>query len=126
MKALVVDDNQNNLNVIATLLGKEGVDALKVLHPRDIFTTLDDAQTVAIVFLDLELPQQDGFELLNQIRQHPAAANAPIIAYTVHISEINVVHDKGFDGFIGKPLDPNRFPDQLSRILNGESVWETA
>jgi two-component system cell cycle response regulator DivK len=29
-----------------------------------------------------------------------------------------------FDGFLGKPLDPDRFPDQIRRILNGESVWE--
>jgi two-component system cell cycle response regulator DivK len=32
--------------------------------------------------------------------------------------------DSGFDGFLGKPLDPDRFPDQIRRILAGESVWE--
>jgi two-component system cell cycle response regulator DivK len=32
--------------------------------------------------------------------------------------------NSGFDGFLGKPLDPDRFPDQIRRILAGESVWE--
>ncbi len=32
--------------------------------------------------------------------------------------------DMGFDGFLGKPLDNARFPDQLARILRGEPVWE--
>jgi len=30
----------------------------------------------------------------------------------------------GFDGFIGKPLDPDRFPEQISRLLSGQPVWE--
>ena len=30
----------------------------------------------------------------------------------------------GFDGFLGKPLDPDRFPDQIRRLLRGEPVWE--
>jgi two-component system cell cycle response regulator DivK len=30
----------------------------------------------------------------------------------------------GFDGFLGKPLDPDLFPEQIRRILSGESVWE--
>jgi two-component system cell cycle response regulator DivK len=29
----------------------------------------------------------------------------------------------GFDGFIGKPLDPDRFPDQIRSILSGQPVW---
>jgi len=48
----------------------------------------------------------------------------PIIAYTVHVSEIDVVRQHGFDGFLGKPLDSARFPQQLARILNREPVWE--
>ena len=30
----------------------------------------------------------------------------------------------GFDGFLGKPLNRNRFPEQVRRILEGEGVWE--
>ena len=30
----------------------------------------------------------------------------------------------GFDGFMGKPLDPDRFPEQIKRLLAGEQVWE--
>jgi len=29
-------------------------------------------------------------------------------------------------GFVGKPLDPDRFPSQIERIMSGEAVWETA
>jgi two-component system cell cycle response regulator DivK len=31
---------------------------------------------------------------------------------------------EGFNGFLGKPLDPDRFPGQVRRMLAGEQVWE--
>jgi len=37
---------------------------------------------------------------------------------------MNKARASGFDGFLGKPIDPDRFPDQITRILTGESVWE--
>jgi two-component system cell cycle response regulator DivK len=30
----------------------------------------------------------------------------------------------GFDGFLGKPIDPDKFPDQIVSILQGNMVWE--
>jgi two-component system cell cycle response regulator DivK len=50
----------------------------------------------------------------------------PIIAVTAEASleQMKKAKDSGFDGFLGKPLDPDRFPDQIRRILSGEPVWE--
>jgi two-component system cell cycle response regulator DivK len=50
----------------------------------------------------------------------------PIIAVTAEASleQMNKARDSGFDGFLGKPLDPDRFPEQIRRILSGEPVWE--
>ena len=45
--------------------------------------------------------------------------------YTVHVSEIGVARDLGFHSFLGKPLDVDKFPEQLKRILNDEPVWVT-
>jgi two-component system cell cycle response regulator DivK len=30
----------------------------------------------------------------------------------------------GFDGFLGKPIDPDKFPDQIRRVLQGEQIWD--
>jgi two-component system cell cycle response regulator DivK len=37
---------------------------------------------------------------------------------------MNKARNSGFDGFLGKPLDPDRFPDQIRNILAGEPIWE--
>ncbi|MBK8615974.1 MAG: hypothetical protein IPN96_02450 [Anaerolineales bacterium] len=63
---------------------------------------------------------------MKKIRASERFKTVPIIAVTAEASveQMNKAKDSGFDGFLGKPLDPDRFPDQIRRILSGEPVWE--
>lgn len=122
--ALVIDDNRQNLMVLVQLLGREGVRCTEVSDPRKLSALLPTLGPVDVVFLDLEMPGLDGYSVKDQLRAQ--LGRTPIVAYTVHVSEINTVRNLGFDGFLGKPLDNKRFPEQLARILSGESVWERA
>ncbi len=119
--ALLIDDNPQNLRVLSQLLAKQGVATTEVNDPIGIENLLPTLQP-DVVFLDLEMPGSDGYEVRELIRSY--YVDTPIIAYTVHISEINHARDVGFDGFLGKPLDTTRFPEQLARILRHEPVWE--
>jgi two-component system cell cycle response regulator DivK len=60
-----------------------------------------------------------------RLRSEPRFKNTLIVAVTADASEttLNRARETGFDGFIGKPLDPDRFPDQVRQILEGERVW---
>jgi two-component system, cell cycle response regulator DivK len=122
--ALLIDDNSQNLKVLAQLLSKQGVTSTEVINPTKLQSVLPTLERVDVVFLDLEMPGLDGYSVKDLLKSQ--LGDTPIVAYTVHISEINVVRDLGFDGFLGKPLDHSRFPEQLARILNGEQVWERA
>lgn len=124
-QALIIDDNSKNLNVLARLLRTEGLSSIQITHSRGLNAALDQVENLAVIFLDLELPGEDGFTLLTRLKSDPRTHSIPVIAYTVHVSEINVAHRHGFDGFIGKPLDSEKFPEQLERILRGDAVWET-
>jgi CheY-like chemotaxis protein len=121
--ALIIDDNAQNLKVLAQLLSKQGASCTEILDPRTLLNTLPIlVGHIDVVFLDLEMPGLDGYNVKELLRTY--LGDTPIIAYTVHVSEIHVVKQLGFDGFLGKPLDTSRFPNQLARILRGESVWE--
>jgi CheY-like chemotaxis protein len=122
IRALVIDDNAQGLKVIAGMLAKQGVQSVEVNDPTRLAALLPTLDPINVVFLDLEMPGLDGYAVKDLLRTHLGAV--PIIAYTVHISEMHVVRQLGFDGFIGKPLDHARFPDQLARILRREPVWE--
>lgn len=122
--ALIIDDNIKNVNVLVRLLATEQVNSTQVINPMELGTAIEGMSRFDVVFLDLEMPNIDGYEILEQLRSDRRFQSTPIVASTVHVSEIKVAHDKGFDGFIGKPIDSDKFPEQLARILSGESVWE--
>ncbi|MBI1258881.1 MAG: response regulator [Chloroflexi bacterium] len=120
--ALVVDDNPQNLRVLTQMLSKQGVVCAEYASPTQLSEHLPEMGPVDLVFLDLEMPGYDGYVVKEMLREH--LGNVPIIAYTVHVSEINVVRRLGFNGFLSKPLSSERFPAQLARILRGEPVWD--
>lgn len=124
-EALIIDDNAKNASVLARMLSNEGMPSAQVLNPALLDSTLKQSDHFDVVFLDLEMPDIDGYQVLEQLRSDSRFQAIPIVAYTVHVSEIHAAHEQGFDGFLGKPLDSDRFSDQLARILNGEPVWET-
>lgn len=120
---LVIDDNKQNIDVLGMLLKSEGVSYSEVLYPGDVENAVSMDGPFDVVFLDLQFPTNNGFTLIEKLRHMDAFNGVPIVAYSVHTSEFEAARGAGFDGFLGKPLDADRFPDQLRRILSGEQVW---
>jgi two-component system, sensor histidine kinase and response regulator len=123
VRALVLDDNTSNLEVIKELLSLEGVECVTLRDYHKLDAILD--QHFDIVFLDLEMPTTSGYSVLKKLRTMANFQQIPIIAYTVYVSELQRMRESGFDGLLAKPLDIDKFPTQLKRLLNGERLWET-
>ena len=122
--ALIIDDNPNNIDVLAMLLTHEGVTCATIQSLWHINEMLDEVGSPDIIFLDLEFPNGDGFDLLKVLKANPRFNHIPVVAYSVHTGEIDRTRTAGFDSFLGKPVNLQNFPNQLQRILNGEAVWE--
>lgn len=124
---LIVEDNFNNFLLMTRLLAFLGVK--KCEWKASGWKVLEFAETLGeidLILMDLMLPDADGFESLASLRSHPQLKDVPIVAVTANIAQpfLDRARQVGFDGFIGKPLDPDRFPEQIRRILMGEEVWE--
>jgi len=121
--ALIIDDNLTNLEVLAQMLAACDVEFTAIQDPTKLETVLQKLDHVDVVFLDLEMPKIDGYEMFGILKNilDPAI---PVVACTVHLNEIGNARELGFDSFLGNPLKIDRFPQQLQRILNGEAVWE--
>ncbi|MBI5958427.1 MAG: response regulator [Chloroflexi bacterium] len=121
--ALVIDDNENNLEVLDELLGMVGISCTLVQDVSQLDAALATLTQLDIVFLDLEMPHVNGYEMLAMLHQE-IGLDVPVVACTVHLNEIQTAREHGFHSFLGKPLNPKRFADQIRRIIDGEPVWE--
>ncbi len=123
---LVVEDNVSNFVLIARMLGFLGIHCEWKTSGYEVVEYADTLPRLDLILMDIRLPYEDGYGALKKIRSSPRLKAIPVIAVTAEASveQINKARAAGFDGFLGKPLDMDRFPDQIRRILAGEPVWE--
>ena len=123
---LVVEDNVANFVLIARMLGYLGIHCEWKTSGYEVVEYADTLPRLDLVLMDIRLPYEDGYGALKKIRASEKLKSIPIIAVTAEASsdQMSKARTSGFDGFLGKPLDPDKFPDQIRRILNGEAVWE--
>ena len=124
---LVVEDNVPNYVLVARMLSFTGVRNIEwKTSGWQVVQFAETMQHINLILLDIRLPYEDGYQALQKLRANPKFKDVLIIAVTAEASEDQVrrARASGFDGFIGKPLDPDKFPEQIKRILKGEAVWE--
>ena len=124
---LVVEDNVPNFVLVARMLAFMGVRHCEwKTSGWQVVQFADTLPRVDLILMDIRLPYEDGYQALKKLRSNPRLKDTLVIAVTAEASEAQMRKAKaaGFDGFLGKPLDPDRFPDQIRRILAGEEVWE--
>ncbi len=124
---LVVEDNVPNFVLIARMLAYMGVQRCEwKTSGWQVVEFADTLPRIDLILMDIRLPYEDGFQALEKVRSNARLKETLIVAVTAEASveQMKRAQEAGFDGFLGKPLDPDRFPDQIRRVLNGEPVWE--
>jgi two-component system, cell cycle response regulator DivK len=123
---LVVEDNVSNFVLIARMLGYMGIHCEWKTSGYEVVEYADTLPRLDLILMDIRLPYEDGYGALRKIRASAALKETLVVAVTAEASleQLNKARQAGFDGFLGKPLDMDRFPDQIRRILAGEPVWE--
>jgi two-component system cell cycle response regulator DivK len=125
---LIVEDNVRNYALVARLLSFMGVKQTE--WKRSGWHVLEFAHDtmpkVDLILLDIHLPEEDGYEVLDRLREDTHFNKTRIVAVTADVSSANLARAQaaGFDGFLAKPIDVDLFPDQIRRVLEGEPVWD--
>lgn len=124
---LVIEDNIYNYTLIARLLKFIGVQHVDWSRTgRQVQGLGSTLPKVDLVLLDIHLPYEDGYMTLERLRSTPRFEGTRIVAVTAEATEDNMrrAREAGFDGFIAKPIDPDRFPGQVGQALDGKEVWD--
>jgi two-component system, cell cycle response regulator DivK len=123
---LVIEDDSNNIMVVTDLLRMIGIKSINARTSGRMGIKLAETlPRLDLILLDIQLPYENGYAVLQHIRLHPKLKEIRVIAVTSNVLPQDEAKARlaGFDGFIGKPLDLNRFPQQILSVLQGNAVW---
>lgn len=118
-RVLVIDDNDDILKLIQVALRKK-YDVVAISPANSIIKTIESCNPT-VIFVDVNMPNIDGFEVISQIHRHPLFDDIPIVAMSGTVDQqIRDRLDKmGVIGFFQKPFDIKLLPIQLNGLLNG-------
>jgi chemotaxis family two-component system response regulator Rcp1 len=124
---VLVDDNAGDVRLAREALREAGVAAELVSFPDGeqalAFLRREgehaEAERPDLILLDLNLPKQNGLEVLEQIKRDPALRRTPVIMLTTsHAArDIEACYDRGVNCYVVKPLEFDQF-NQLVRAIN--------
>lgn len=118
IRILYIEDNRENLLLVRRILEAEGFSVTGALDGPSGLEIAAEMQP-DLILLDINLPEIDGYDLAKRFRQTPGLQQVPILAVTA-----NVMHgdrertlEAGCDGYIQKPIEVDRLPDQVRAAL---------
>jgi len=120
-RILIIEDNPTNMELMVYLLrafgyqpllahnGEEGVEAARRERPD-------------LIICDVHLPKLDGYGVVARLKQDPELQHIPMLAVTAlaMVGDREKLLAAGFDGYIGKPIEPDTFVSQIESFLPGE------
>lgn len=115
---LHVEDNGDNRMLVRRILlafGYQVVEAENAKDARQILTT----QRPDLILMDINMPDEDGYTLTNELKTLPHLVNVPIVAITANVmkGDRERTMNAGCDGYIEKPIDVDRFIEQVEHFI---------
>ncbi|MCR5356620.1 MAG: response regulator [Lachnospiraceae bacterium] len=122
---LVVDDTEVNLTVIQNLLKKTKIGIDTALSGKDALK-LASEKLYDVIFIDHMMPDMDGIETLNHIRDSGMSKDVPAVALTANaVSGAREMYlEAGFADYLSKPVDGERLEKLLKNMLPDDKLKE--
>lgn len=119
----IIDDDINDRTILGQLLELENVAYTVALSSQEALEKIEQLPELSAIFLDIKMPEVDGYSLFKLLKAHPEAQHIPIIAYTGNPQDAKKAYDMGFHSLLAKPINMNDFHRDLNRILSGNPLW---
>ncbi len=124
---LVVDDEPDNLTVVAETLAYMGLTVRSARNGHEGLDILLDF-VPDVILLDLSMPQMDGWEMCAQLKANSYTASIPVIALSAHAmaGDMERALAGGFDGYLSKPIEIMSLLENIQRALvEGRALAES-
>jgi CheY-like chemotaxis protein/HAMP domain-containing protein len=117
---LVVDDDARNIFALSSVLERRGMEVLTAGTGHEAIATLADRDNVAIVLMDIMMPEMDGYQTMTAIRQKQALQRLPIIALTAKAmkGDREKCLEAGASDYLAKPVNTDQLLSALRMWLH--------
>jgi HAMP domain-containing protein/CheY-like chemotaxis protein/signal transduction histidine kinase len=119
-KVLVVDDDVRNIFALSSVLERRGMTVITAGTGREAIAKLESTPEVAIVLMDIMMPEMDGYETMQVIRQNAAFRRLPIIALTAKAmkGDREKCLEAGASEYLAKPVNTEQLLSSLRMWLH--------
>ncbi|MFE0149940.1 HAMP domain-containing protein [Nonomuraea sp. NPDC059007] len=125
-RVLIVDDDIRNVYALTHVLGRLGMEVIYAENGREGIEALEREEKIALVLMDVMMPEMDGYETLGVVRQMPRFTDLPIIALTAKAmpGDREKTIACGASGYVPKPVDLDHLLEVMRGWLDGERAAE--
>jgi CheY-like chemotaxis protein/signal transduction histidine kinase/HAMP domain-containing protein len=119
-KVLVVDDDVRNIFALSSVLERRGMSVLTAGTGREAISTLESTPDIAIVLMDIMMPEMDGYATMQVIRQNALFRRLPIIALTAKAMKGDRERclEAGASEYLAKPVNTEQLLSALRMWLH--------
>jgi signal transduction histidine kinase/DNA-binding response OmpR family regulator len=109
-KVLIVDDDIRNTFTLLTVLEKKGMEVIVGSHGKEALALLDEHPDVDLVLMDIMMPEMDGYEAMQKIREQARFQKLPMIALTAKAMKGDRAKciEAGASDYLSKPVDTEK------------------
>ena len=117
-KILVIEDNEQNIDLVTFILEKHGYQVVQARDGREGIELASRVQP-AMILLDIQLPEMDGYAVARELKSNPALDNVPIVAVTSYAmaGDRERILAAGCTGYIEKPINPETFVAEVEQYM---------
>ncbi|WP_107309361.1 HAMP domain-containing protein [Streptomyces sp. TP-A0356] len=121
-KVLIVDDDIRNVFALTSVLEQHGLSVLYAENGREGIEVLEQHDDVAVVLMDIMMPEMDGYATTTAIRRMPQFAGLPIIALTAKAmkGDREKAIESGASDYVTKPVDPDHLLAVMQQWMREE------
>jgi len=117
---LVVDDDVRNIFALSSVLERRGMKVLTANTGREAIALLENTPDLAMVLMDIMMPEMDGYKTMQTIRQNPAFRRLPIVALTAKAmkGDREKCLEAGASDYLAKPVNTEQLLSTLRLWLH--------
>ena len=126
-KVLIADDIESNRLLLKEICKEMGMETLEAENGRQALEIIK-LYVPDLILMDVRMPEMDGYEAVEIIKNDPSLKKIPVIAVTASVmsSDKAMINKARFDGYLRKPVILNELTDNLKKFLKYETNREAA